>query len=301
MDSRCVAFAILLSFAALTQAQSNIGTLTSTHMSNVKTISVTFTTIDVPGAGVTGVYGINSAGDMVGYYGTDSNDPNKHGFLLSGGNFTYLDYPGAYATFAYGINDSGTIVGSAEFQGGLTAIGFTYDGSVYTAIRDGSNGTTITYGISNSGLIAGGAGTAYTTKGIETLGGKFKALTVPGTFTYVFASGVNKAGAVVGWADANGFLCRKGVCQIVNVPGAIETANRGIDDAGIIVGWYGSSSCVCAFAMKNGKYFSFSFPGAAATAAAAINSLGQIVGQYTFDYQTYHGFITNPIAAGDFQ
>ncbi len=129
---------------------------TSYAQSNVRAINVTFTTIDVPGAGVTGIYGINSAGDMVGYYGTNSNDPNKHGFLFSGGSFAYLDYPNAYATFAYGINDAGTIVGSAEFQGGLTAIGYSYNGSTYSAIRDGSGGTTITYSINNSGEIVGG-------------------------------------------------------------------------------------------------------------------------------------------------
>ena len=270
--------------------------------SNVKTINVTFTTIDVPGAGVTGVYGINSAGDMVGYYGTDSNDPNKHGFLLSSGNFTYLDYPSAYATFAYGINDSGLIVGSAEFNGGLTAVGFSYDGSVYTPISDGGNTTTITYAINNAGEIVGGAGTAYTTKGIATRGNKFKNLNVPGTYSYVFASGVNKAGTIVGWADENGFLCKNNVCQTLNFPGATETANDGVNDAGVVVGWYGiPGQCLCAFAMRNGKYLSFSYPGAAFTGAAAINNLGQIVGQYTFDYQTFHGFVTNPIAADDFQ
>src|SRR6266568_8925698 len=145
---RSFAFALSLLFcASLIHAQSDLA--------NVKNINVTFTTIDVPGAGVTGVYGINSAGEMVGYYCSDSNDPNKHGFLLSGGNFTYLDYPSAYATFAYGINDSGIIVGSAEFQGGLTAVGFSYDGSAYTSISDGGNSTTITYSINNAGEIVG--------------------------------------------------------------------------------------------------------------------------------------------------
>src|SRR6266568_3120308 len=146
---RSFAFALSLLFcASLIHAQSDLA--------NVKNINVTFTTIDVPGAGVTGVYGINSAGEMVGYYGSDSNDPNKHGFLLSGGNFTYLDYPGAYSTFAFGLNDSGLIVGASEFQGGLAVMGFTYDGSIYTPIQDGSNSSTVTYALSNAGAIAGG-------------------------------------------------------------------------------------------------------------------------------------------------
>lgn len=96
---------------------------------------LTFTTIDVPGAGVTGVYGINTAGDMVGYFGTTNDAPDKHGFLLTSGNFDYIDYPGAYATFAFGINDSGVVVGSAQFNGGTTTRGFTYDGATFTTIR----------------------------------------------------------------------------------------------------------------------------------------------------------------------
>jgi hypothetical protein len=263
--------------------------------SQPETLNVTFTTVDVPGAGVTGVYGINSAGDMVGYYGTSSDDPNKHGFLYSGGSFTYLDYPGAYSTFAFGINDSALIVGSSETDGGLAAVGFTYNGNSYTTIQDGSNSSTVTYAISNTGAIAGGSGTIYTTKGIEVRGSKFKNLSVPGTYVYIFASGINKFGTLVGWADEDGFICRGLTCRIVDVPGATQTANRGISDQGIVVGWYFSSSCTCAFALKNGRYFSFSYPGAAATFADAINSSGQVVGQYTIDYQTFHGFVTDPL------
>jgi len=269
--------------------------------SNVKTINVTFTTIDVPGAGVTGVYGINSAGDMVGYYGASSNDLNKHGFLLSGGTFTYLDYPGADATFAYAINDAGLIIGSAEFNGGLQIEGFSYDGSTFTPIRDGRLSTTITYAISSIGDIVGGAGGPYTTKGIELHSGKFKTLNVPGTYSYVFASGINKRGTIVGWADQDGFVCRGGTCQILDYPGANQTANRGVNDQGIVVGWYFLSGIGYAFALRNGKYLSFAYPGAAATAATAINSFGQVVGQYTFDYQTFHGFLTSPITGADFE
>jgi len=268
--------------------------------SAVDTLNVTFTTIDVPGAGVTGVYGINSVGDMVGYYGTDSNDPNKHGFLLSGGNFTYLDYPNASATFAYAINDADLIIGSAEFNGGLTTVGFSYDGSTYVSIRDGKQSTTITYAISSVGDIVGGAGGPYATKGFELHNGKFKTLNVPGTYSYVFASGINKIGTIVGWADYDAFTCRHGSCQIADYSGASWTANRGINDSGIIVGWYFLSGTGYAFALRNGKYLSFTYPGAAGTFADAINASGQIVGQYTFDYQTFHGFVTNPITTTDF-
>lgn len=269
--------------------------------SNVKTIHPTFTTIDVPGAGVTGVYGINSAGDMVGYYGATSNDPHKHGFMLKDGIFTFLDYPGATSTFAYAITDTGVVIGSADFSGGLTTLGFTYDGTTYTPIYVGGQGTTITYAINSIGDIVGGAGGPYATKAFELRGTKSRVLQVPGLYVYIFASGINKARTVVGWADEDGFICHNLTCQIVNYPGANQTANRGINDQSIVVGWYGSPACVCAFAVKNGKYVSFGYEGADFTGAAAINNSGEIVGQYTFDYQIWHGFVTDPITATDLQ
>jgi parallel beta-helix repeat protein len=54
-------------------------------------------------------YGINIAGDIVGYYSDASG--SFHGFLQKNGHFTQIDYPGSPHTMAYGINDSGQIVG----------------------------------------------------------------------------------------------------------------------------------------------------------------------------------------------
>ncbi len=49
-----------------------------------------FTTIVDPSAtGVTGVWGINNAGAMVGYF---DDATGRHGFLDEGGTFTTLDY-----------------------------------------------------------------------------------------------------------------------------------------------------------------------------------------------------------------
>jgi hypothetical protein len=67
-----------------------------------------FTSIDFPGARFTSAPGINSRGDIVGFFGITS---VAHGFLLSGGEFTSIDFPGAIATQAYGINPRGDIVG----------------------------------------------------------------------------------------------------------------------------------------------------------------------------------------------
>src|SRR6185369_1578713 len=93
----------------------------------IGTSNITFTTIDVPGAGYTGIWGINKNGEMVGNYGQDTNGAS-HGFLYSNGTFTYFDYPGETVTVPHGINDSGLIVGST---GSNPVYGFLYNGASF--------------------------------------------------------------------------------------------------------------------------------------------------------------------------
>ena len=93
------------------------------------------------GAVSTQAWGINTRGDVVGFYTLA--DTSTHGFLLSGGNFTPIDYPGAAVTFLYGINSGGDIVGESASTLTGTHHGFLrssagnytsveYPGSTYT-------------------------------------------------------------------------------------------------------------------------------------------------------------------------
>jgi len=271
----------------------------SSSQSAIKTIYPTFTTIDVPGAGVTGVYGINSAGDMVGYYGANSNAPHTHGFMLKDGKFTQVDYPHAYATVAYGINDAGLIVGLAELRGGLAQEGFAYDGVTFRRFRDGSDTATRALGINNRNDIVGGSGaTIYGTKGFRMRNGHYETINFPGQNVYAYAADINDLGEIVGYTldglYSDSYSYTAGQFQNFDVPSAIQTEASGINDKSVVVGWYGVyAGCSCAFAEAQGQYFSFSYPGAAFTAATAINNSGLVVGQYTFDYQTLHGFTAN--------
>src|SRR5262245_7285421 len=107
------------------------------HAQSAPTVTdanLTFTTIDVPGAVNTNILGINTAGDMVGYYLDTTNGPGT-GFLLSGGNFTFFSYPGGDSTEPVGINDSGLISGTAFIAQNTGAVGFLYDGTTFTTIR----------------------------------------------------------------------------------------------------------------------------------------------------------------------
>jgi hypothetical protein len=113
----------------------------------------TYTQFDVPGALATYVSGINTSGDIVGYW-VDAN-VNYHGFLLNGSTYTTIDYPGATYTYLYGINDLGQIVGVAG-----TNIGFLYDvvTQTFTTITCPHAFFTLPYAINNAGTIAGTLG-----------------------------------------------------------------------------------------------------------------------------------------------
>lgn len=296
MNSRCIALAALLSFAALTQAQSNIGTL-----------KLTFTTIDVPGAGVTNVSGINTAGDMVGWYSQAVNTPSS-GFLLSGGNFTFLNYPTSYDTVARSINDSGVIAGYSGINHDASYVGFTYAGGIFTKISFAGYLDSYAEGINNSGDVVGGFGNFGATNGFERAGTKYKNVTPPGSWNGAYVNGVNNLGQMVGdttSSNTSGFLYNKGKFQTLTVPGSSGvTAPEGINDVEIIVGSYLGCNPACGyhgFVLMKGKYFSVDYPGAAETDALGINSLGQIVGNYCLGSNLpVHGFVTNPVTAAEF-
>ena len=55
-------------------------------------VNLTFTTVDVPGAVVTSIQGVNTAGDMVGFH-QDVVNGQYHAFVLREGKFTLFDYP----------------------------------------------------------------------------------------------------------------------------------------------------------------------------------------------------------------
>jgi probable HAF family extracellular repeat protein len=58
---------------------------------------------------ITDAYGINNAGQIVGYYYNSTG--TEHGYVYTGGSFTTIDVPGATGTGAHGINKAGQISG----------------------------------------------------------------------------------------------------------------------------------------------------------------------------------------------
>jgi probable HAF family extracellular repeat protein len=57
----------------------------------------------------------------------------------------------------------------------------------------------------------------------------------------------------------------------------------------------------CGFVFKGGKYISINYPSALNSLAFGLNNAGQVVGSYTLDNMTYHGFVTSPLNSSDFE
>lgn len=88
----------------------------------------------------------------------------------------------------------------------------------------------------------------------------------------------------------------------INVPGAVATEARGINNNGEIVGFYKTAACqdydikvpscpVKGFKYVNGSYIELMVTNSTSTAILGVNDLGDLVGFYKKTDGTYHGFI----------
>lgn len=112
-----------------------------------------FMSYTYPGATSTQVDGINSGGEIAGYY--QSADFHDHGFVSSLGISRTVDYPAAYATFINGVNAAGDIVGQYEDSTNFSLHGFVLDASGYKSLDFPKSTSTSAEGINSSGQIVG--------------------------------------------------------------------------------------------------------------------------------------------------
>jgi uncharacterized membrane protein len=237
-----------------------------------------FTRIDFPGSFRTHADGINSMGDIVGWY---ARVPGEiYGYLRTkDGEFTQIRFPGATDTRAVGINSRGDIVG---FYCVVTAA-------------------------AQCGLVVNNR-----THGFLLREGNFTTIDLPDAFG-TQAYKINSHGQILGrYRDAGPerrshlFLLSKGEFTTIDFPDAVETGvggtNAGLNSRGDIVGdyceidtppcrTYPLNGTVHGFLLRGGEFTTIDVPGAIATSALGINGRGDIVGVFSLDASHTVGFL----------
>lgn len=254
--------------------------------------------IDYPGASLTDVHGINTAGHLAGSFVAGGGFGPVQGFSDILGVFTPVNYPGAIYTAAFAINDNDDIVGNYIDSSNVTH-GFLLQGQTYVALDPPGSKGTWARGINNAGQIVGYyQDSGFAMHGFELIGGTYTNIDIPqGTFTEAF--GINNNGDIVGLFTSgsgnrpSGFILSKGVVTTVKFKN-LDTTATAINDQMKVTGFVSNSQRTRAFIYLNGKFVIFGDPEAptgSLTYGYGINNSGFVVGSY-LDITTGndHGF-----------
>jgi probable HAF family extracellular repeat protein len=253
-----------------------------------------------PGAGSSYASGINSGGQVVGWFDLGSGSAGG-AFLYSNGTMQKLDSLGAGAA-ANGINDNGAVVGSLNastgaFQAILYASGSVQDlGSFFGAAESDA------LGVNDSGEVVGvslgnaGGAFLYSNGAMTNLGG------VLGYDSS--ANAINNLGQIAGnyGYNGDGFLYTNGAVTVISYDGVVIP--NAINDAGRVAGEMATPSGEHAFLWSAGAGMTdlgtLPAPLNTGSEALGINSGGQIVGSsWNLSYigpnnlplYTYHAFV----------
>lgn len=261
-------------------------------------LEFTYATVDVPGALVTSLTGINNAGQIVGV-----TQAPAQAFVGSGGTFTPLSFSDGTSTSALDINNNGHVVGS-YFDGTNPTQGFRYDGTTYTPINSTGGGFLQASGINDTGHVVGTfAATVGTQSSMQGFllhpDGTFSILSVPDSI-FTDARGINNVGQIVGRFRAGGFaergfLYSGGIYTPIAVPGALWTNAMGINSVGDIVGSFHDGTAEHGFHYSNNVFSIIDPESSVLTNAWGINDAGHIVGTFYGPTGGYHGFVASPV------
>ena len=189
--------------------------------------------------------GINTAGDIVGYYPSAKQSLGGTAFYYSAksNSFTDITPPNSSGgAIAYGINDAGTIIGTYVDSAGAQH-GFILSNGTYTSFDAPNQAITLGVSINNSGQ--------YTVQSADANGNVHSFINTKGTYTELLfpnatstrAHQLNDAGIVaLGWLDSSGnengglYENRSGTYILENDPQGALTGVEGINDADTLVG-----------------------------------------------------------------
>ncbi len=212
--------------------------------------------------GVVSAVGINNAGTITGSYNNNtlptvpgsSATPGKEvGYSLNGASFSTIDV-NSFDTQPRGLNDAGAVVGRVEGPSPGSIGPFLTQGGVPVNVSPNVPRTGL-YNFVNFNAVndAGDIALTYVTDARQSAlfkDGQTTLLADPAGFT-TSAYGINNADTIVGgystgvlrgFAITNivdhGFVYADGAYSTVDVPGAIATTIRDINNLGVIVGDY---------------------------------------------------------------
>ena len=199
-------------------------------------------TYGVPDSLTFGFYGLNNAGQAVGFY-QDANEIS-HGVIVQNGELTQFDFPGAAETEIFGISESGLLIGDI----------FDADGAIHGFVGNEQfdvPGATITYADdmnANGHLVGSYVDTDGVYHGyIRHPNGSFTTFDYPGALPdleYLFVNAINDAGVIVFRAKEFDSMERtytrllNGTLKELKFPGSVTTVGRDITRDGQIVGYY---------------------------------------------------------------
>lgn len=238
-----------------------------------------------PAGEFSAAYGVNDAGDVVGYAGV-------HGFIYHHGALSLFDAPNATRTLARDINNRGEIVGTYEDDDSRSH-GYIAYGDTVTAL-EGPEGSTIRpRSINDQGNVAGSYDEAGRSHGFLIHDGEFQTIDPPGA-TFVEIAAINNKNEVAGdYSDAtgnHGFIFDGLNFTSFDAPGPSLTYVFGLNNRGEVVGNGGGHG----FLYYNGIMSTLDMPGANNSSPSAINDRGQIIGYYSLGSELIHGFLATP-------
>jgi len=262
--------------------------------------------------------GINSSGEIAGYFGSGAaGHPNK-GYTTTPPytTFTNENFPGSVQTQVTGLNNIGTTVGfwsNTNMGVGMDSnFGFVDIGGSFTNVNNPGTATTPPVfnqllGVNDSNVAVGfytdaaGVTHGYT---YNIASKAFSDINDPNTTVNTTTAAINNAGVIAGFftdaaGNTDGFIDNGGMFTTLDVPGAMDTSLLGLNNLGEAVGFdidaagnmHGIVCNVTDLACQQ-----IDDPnGIDTTTFNGVNDLGQIVGFYVNGNGNTIGLLADPV------
>ncbi len=267
--------------------------------SSVAAMGQSFTTFDPPGSTGTNPLGINSSGEITGWF---QDATGVHGFVRDAtGTITTFDVmTGLLGTTATCIDDGGVVAGYYRDKQSKDH-GFIRDATgAFTTFDPPNSISTVPYSINQAGVAAGEytIGNQTSHGFVRSSDGQLTTFDVPHSLETTPTS-INRAGLITGFYTPGsggvprGFLRNAAGAFLsfgVNPSTSNGTFPLSINQAGVVTGWYRDTSTHGFVRAANGKVTTFDPTGSISTTPTSINSTGVVTGFYIDASRIIHGF-----------